>query len=151
MGNQCKETVGMGAVGYLCRLEVGHLERDGSPHMAPEHGPSQIAYAKWERAKKEAAMEKPAETPQETPEEAPAPSAQDEAVSPWRTDEERVAIAMVSLTKAFDELPKPVVSWVRGAQAQLALVELWEAVADGPMVVDRDVLAGLIPDYLKVN
>lgn len=146
--NQCSETVGKGAVGYLCRLSPGHVESEGSPHMAPEHGPSTIAYAKWERESKSPAQASP---PEVDPPPGETPPPQDGAESPWRTDAERIAIAQVSLTKPFAELPPAVASWVRGAQAQLSLIELWEATEDGPITLSRESLTGLVPEYLRTQ
>ena len=154
MANQCSEPVGTGAVNYLCRLPQGHVESEGSPHMAPEHGPSMIAHAKWERQQKaikeDAAEEALIDSPT-PPNPSPSTDVAELPESPWRSHDDRVALAMVSLTKQFSELPPAVASWVRGAQAQLALIEMWEATKDGPVVITRESLVDLIPEYLQVH
>jgi hypothetical protein len=157
---------------YLCRLESGH---DG-PCTAPEVGPSQIARAKWERQQKSAVVDnsngggvshETVEQPMmheftdnaPVPDPEPAPAPEQTAFEPdevpalrWaRTHDDRVALALMELAKPFDDLAPAVRSWVRGAQAQLALVELWEATKGGPVTLSREDLVGLVPEYLQTN
>lgn len=136
MADACGKLVGAGAVQFRCREDQGH---DG-PCAATEIGPSVIAREKWLRT----------EGTDSTPPPASSPEPQDGSI--FLSHEDRLTQAQRSLRAERSELPAVIQSWLTGAAAQLALIELWRASqrADGPLVLTPEHVHRLVPEKLRV-
>lgn len=142
MSEKCSKPVGKGAVMFACGVEKDH---DG-PCAAVEIPSSEIARHKWE-----------AEHPKTT---SLKPEIVQSSVLPnggFNSHEDRLTEARASLQGEFTSLPQAIQSWVNGAVAQLALVELWEAwkrasqAGAVELVLSSDEINLLIPEKLKLR
>lgn len=137
----CSAIVGAGAMGWRCRLSDGH---DG-PHEAPEYPPSIVARKQWE-AERDGKIEKVRD---------PSPvDLRPVEVGMFRSQADRLAAVNATLTVEYAALPVAIQTWINGASAQMALIELYQAwcrSADGSLTLDRAAIEAIVPPKLQIE
>lgn len=168
MPDTCKKLVGTGVIQYPCILP----EHEG-PCVAREIPASKVRREQWLRENIAAGtVETPTPAPEVVyrPDQVQQPEATPEAASPemetsstttpspqFNPSQHRIDLAQSSLRQPYDQLPTAIKSWVLGATAQLALIDLWkrwvalrEAGQDEPgLVLTAEDIEALVPDALR--
>lgn len=157
MSGGCSETVGKGAVEYQCEGQQGHPE----PHWSRSVGATMVKRSQWFKQNRQDSSVEEAEEPPAESSPPPAPVAPEPSVASveetpgasadvsFRSHDDRLSAALNYLHAPADQLTPVLDAWVKNAMCQMALLELWNASADGPIVLDRATLSGLIPTYLQ--
>ena len=139
--SMCGKPVGQGAVQYLCRLAPHEGQ---GPCVAPEVASSAVRRRQWEA--EQGVGVKP-DIVQSSPM---------VDIHQFSSHADRLIQAGESLRGDLAHLPPVIQSWMMGASAQLALVQLWsvwlktQALGGTSLVLSADDINALVPEKLRL-
>lgn len=141
VAEKCGKLVGKGTIMYPCIVDG--KDHDG-PCAAREHASSMVARRSW--------------VAQQQSDEAPIQPdiVQSSQSNGFGSHADRLLQAGESLKGEFQSLPPAIQSWMMGASAQLALVQLWESwkraseAGELFLVLTGDEINLLVPEKLRI-